>query len=333
MLSVIVPCYNSGPYIARLLDSLVKQHYADMEVVLADDCSPEPYADIVKPYEDKLKIVWTKTEYNCCPGNTRQAGVDAASGDWITFSDHDDAWYPGAISKVMQAIKKNPGYNAVLTDFDEVEPKTDKVLQHDHMQYGWTHGKFYRRSWWDKHKLRYKKDLLSHEDIYIGSLVNCALFEDNQTYLYVPVTTYKWTAHPESVSRSEDRCFIENHFEEWLQATGYVYLDFYRNGGDYMFCAYHTLLVFLYCYFYIMGFMFHDPKNYLKENPGIAGAYMHAMMETLEETPGTIFQAASAQHGSLWLSVERQAEKAVGGYIPCMSFHEFMAKLSAVPKE
>jgi glycosyltransferase involved in cell wall biosynthesis len=52
----------------------------DLEVVLADDCSTESYQDIVDKYLDKLNIKQVSTEYNCCPGNTRQCGVDAAAG-------------------------------------------------------------------------------------------------------------------------------------------------------------------------------------------------------------------------------------------------------------
>ena len=99
-LSVIIACYNARPFIARMLDSLVAQSFKDMEVVLSDDCSPEPYDDIVQRYENKLNIVRTQTAYNCCPGNTRQAGYDASSGDWVIFGDQDDEYVPGAFHKI-----------------------------------------------------------------------------------------------------------------------------------------------------------------------------------------------------------------------------------------
>lgn len=330
MLSVIIPCYNSGPYITRTLDSLVKQHYQDMEVVLVDDHSPEPFADKVEPFAGRLNIRWTKTPYHLaqgCPGNTRQAGVDAARGEWITNLDHDDAFYPGAIPQIMAAIrkaeKKGERPNIIITDFDEVG-RGDKVLRHNHMQLGWTHGKFYRREWWDAHGLHYKKDLLSHEDIYLGSLVNCALFEDGAQYTYIPVTSYKWTAHTESLSRKEERPFIETHFEEWLESTGKVYVDYYKRGGDYNFANYNAFLVVLYCYFYMMGFMFRDPKDYLKENTGYCEQYITEMMRTFELTPAEMLQAASVREGSLWLATEKQAAVAVGGYVPCMTFMDFI---------
>jgi glycosyltransferase involved in cell wall biosynthesis len=64
--------------------------YDEIQVILSDDCSTESYQDIVNQYIDKLFITQTKTDYNCCPGNTRQKGADQALGEWLIFMDHDD---------------------------------------------------------------------------------------------------------------------------------------------------------------------------------------------------------------------------------------------------
>ena len=80
--SIVIPCYNSRPTIERTLESIYKQHlpYLDIQVVLSDDCSTESYQDIVDKYKSKLYITQVKTDYNKCPGNTRQRGVDNAIG-------------------------------------------------------------------------------------------------------------------------------------------------------------------------------------------------------------------------------------------------------------
>ena len=252
VLSVIIPAYNSGPYIGRLLKSIAKQRFKDLEVVIADDCSPEPYDDVVDAFRGSLNIVRTSTAYNCCPGNTRQAGVDAASGDWYTFADHDDAFYPHVFEKVAEVIRKHDP-KVIVSDFVEVEPGTDRVLYKHNRVFGWTHGKFYNAEWWKSHGIHYKKDLKSHEDIYLSTIVDCALNADGIEPYYLPMTTYKWTAHPESLSRKEDRLFIENHMQEYIQATGYAYLEDYYKRGALAYSVYHALTVVLYCYFYHQG--------------------------------------------------------------------------------
>ena len=107
--SVIISCYNSRKTIGTLLQSLTHQNllYSDLEIIISDDCSTENYQDIVNKYKNKLFIKEVKTDYNCCPGNTRQKGVDYATGRWIIFSDHDDEFIEDALFYVKQEILQN----------------------------------------------------------------------------------------------------------------------------------------------------------------------------------------------------------------------------------
>ena len=324
--SVIVPCYNSKPYIARLLKSIEAQHFASLEVVLADDCSPDPYDEEVKPFEKTLHIVRTKTAYNCCPGNTRQAGVDAATGEWLVFADHDDAFYPGVFQKVWSAIRKQEKKPAfVVTDFDEVEPGTDRVLRRQRQAAGWTHGKFYSREFWEKHSLHYKKDLKSHEDIYLSSLSQCALWDEKRSSFYLPITTYKWTAHPESVSRRESKPFILTHFTEYIESTGGVYLDYARKGGDRIFTEYHLLLVVLYIYFYHMGLTFGEGESLSEDQAKFVCDYVRSVKEILGMNNREILSSCAREKGNYFWSTMLQASIAVGPFIPSLTLLEYLA--------
>ena len=81
--SLVIACYNDGRYkegvyLDRLLSSVERQGLKkdDIEVILSDDCSPIPYDDIIEKHRSNLIIKCTKTDYNCCPGNTRAKGVE-----------------------------------------------------------------------------------------------------------------------------------------------------------------------------------------------------------------------------------------------------------------
>lgn len=326
MISVIIPAYNSGPYIGRLLTSIVKQKYDDLEVVIADDCSPEPYDDIVDSFRDKLNIVRTNTAYNCCPGNTRQAGADVASGDYWTFADHDDAYYPGVFREVDKVIKREHP-EVIVTDFVEVEPGTDKVLKKHNKDFGWTHGKFYNADWWRKHELCYKHDLKSHEDIYLSTRVDCALRADGIEAYYLPMTTYKWTAHPESVSRREDRLFIETHMGEYLQATGFAFLEDYKKRNDIDYSLFHALSVVLYAYFYHMGIAFvmrgdmsPDTAVYVKE-------YVDAVKAAFDMTTEDIVTYCTRDNGDFYWAVMEHARIATGSYVPFLTLQQYLVML------
>ena len=62
MISVIVVSYEGRKHLERILNSLVRQHYAGMEVVISDDCSEDTCDDIVDSFRDRLKIIRTSTK-------------------------------------------------------------------------------------------------------------------------------------------------------------------------------------------------------------------------------------------------------------------------------
>ena len=335
-LSVIIACYNARPFIGRMLDSLVAQHFTDMEVVLSDDCSPEPYDDIVQRYEDKLHIVRTKTAYNCCPGNTRQAGYDASSGDWVIFGDQDDEYVPDAFNKVFKQIEKSEHdgfcFPIVTSDFDEgsyVNGQFRLIRKHQ-KSYGWTHGKFYRREWWEKNHVAYKHDLKSHEDIYLSSLVTCILDETKEQPMYVPVLTYRWLKRPDSITQGEDRLFIENHLPEYIESTGRVFLDYYKRCGEdaLKVAKYNAVSVVLYSYFYHMGSVFADSRGFIRENSTAIARYVRDVKQAFCMDNDALLIYCAQNRGHYYWKIQEQAMVATGPYIPCIAFPMYLSMIA-----
>ena len=335
-LSVILACYNARPFMGRMLDSLVAQDFKDMEVVISDDCSPEPYDDIVRKYEQKLNIVRTTTAYNCCPGNTRQAGYDASSGDWVIFGDQDDEFVPGAFHKVFRQIEKSErdGFHfpVVTSDFDEgsyVKGQFHLITRHSR-SYGWTHGKFYRRSWWEKNHVAYKHDLKSHEDIYLSSLVTCILDETQDKPMYVPVLTYRWLKRPDSLSQGRERLFIEEHMAEYIESTGRVFLDYYRRCGEPALevAKQQAVSVILYSYFYHMGCVFADPRGFVKENTEAISAYYQELKQVFGMDNDELLLYCAQDHGRYWWQIQQKAMVATGPYIPCIAFPMYLSMMA-----
>jgi len=335
-LSVIIACYNARPFIGRMLDSILSQNFKDMEVVLSDDCSPEPYNDIVQRYEKKLNIVRTTTAYNCCPGNTRQAGYDASSGDWVIFGDQDDEFVSGAFLKVFKQIEKSERdgfkFPIVTSDFDEgsyIKGQFRLIRKHQR-SYGWTHGKFYRRDWWERNHVSYKHDLKSHEDIYLSSLVTTILDETGEQPMYVPVLTYRWLKRPDSITQGEDRLFIENHLPEYIEATGRVFLDYYRRRGDdaLKVSKYNAASVVLYSYFYHMGAVFADSRGFIRENSEAISAYIRDLKQVFDMDNDELLLYCAQDRGHYYWQIQEQAMVATGPYIPCISFPMYLEMIS-----
>lgn len=203
--------------------------------------------DKVWPFEDRLWIDYTKTEYNFCPGNTREAGACAAVGEWLVFADHDDEFMPGALKRLKEAVENElsgQDFAMISTSFVHVDPyNNDEVLQlhsGDDPSKGWTHGNFYSLDkLWHKYNIHYKKDLTSHEDIYIFSLINSLrAIEPFQTLMVKDLVTYKWHRWKGSESNKTIeidgviREFLEVYFIDYAKATGEVYYDLIMQKPD-----------------------------------------------------------------------------------------------------
>lgn len=89
-ISIIVPAYNRERYIAKCLDSLLAQTYKDYEIIIVDNNSEDRTAVIADEYakqNPKVTVIQCKKQGVSC---ARNAGIKAATGDFISFIDSDD---------------------------------------------------------------------------------------------------------------------------------------------------------------------------------------------------------------------------------------------------
>ncbi len=102
--SVIIPAYNIAPYIIETLDSVFAQTFTDYEVIVVNDGSPdtEEFEAALQPYLDR--IVYLKQQ-NGGASLARNAGLQAARGEFIAFLDGDDVWLPHYLEEQMNFIQ------------------------------------------------------------------------------------------------------------------------------------------------------------------------------------------------------------------------------------
>lgn len=106
-ITVIVPNYNSGKYIARCLESLLKQKYKVSEVIVIDDCSTDESTDIVKKYMKKnSQIKLEINEENKGVSYTRNKGIALAKSEYLMFCDGDDWYEIDAVKNMVEALEK-----------------------------------------------------------------------------------------------------------------------------------------------------------------------------------------------------------------------------------
>jgi glycosyltransferase EpsJ len=85
-ISIIIPMHNAEKYIGECLDSIIRQTYKNLEIIIIDDGSKDNSLAIASRYEN-IKII---KQENAGVSVARNIGLDAAGGDWISFVDADD---------------------------------------------------------------------------------------------------------------------------------------------------------------------------------------------------------------------------------------------------
>lgn len=135
LVSVITPVYNAGSVIGATLESIFKQTYSDIEIVLVDDCSSDNSEEVIKGYmETHPNIVYFKQPTNQGAGAARNKALELARGQYVAFLDADDLWYPEKTEKQINLLKEKDGafsYTAIeMIDVDgNVVKKKRKVKE------------------------------------------------------------------------------------------------------------------------------------------------------------------------------------------------------------
>jgi glycosyltransferase involved in cell wall biosynthesis len=328
--SIIIACYNSGKYLTRLLNSIEDQNMNDeIEVILADDHSTESYQDIVDLYKDSLSIRQVITDYNFAPGNTREKGVSVAEGEWIIFADHDDYFVDNTLPIVKDAIlEKGEKYHAIA-NFREVDEEGN-ILQHFRRTRNWCHAKFYNLdNLWKAYNIHFKLNLKTHEDICVSAQVQCAMHTiNNDNPLYLDIEIYNWVANPESLSRTKyrvDKSFTETYFRQYIESTCDTYLEFYlTNRIDHDYALHSCIDCLLYLYFYINGFMFHHPEDYIRENIGYARDFYLKAKKIFNLTNKDVYNAAAVNDAQWYMAVRDSAAISAGPYVTQITLKDFL---------
>ncbi|MEG0457025.1 MAG: glycosyltransferase family 2 protein, partial [Oscillospiraceae bacterium] len=106
-ISVIVPVYNVEKYLNRCVESIIKQTYKNLEIILIDDGSPDNCGQLCEQFktqDNRIKVYHKKNEGL---GLTRNLGLKEATGNYITFVDSDDWIGPQHIENMYLALCNN----------------------------------------------------------------------------------------------------------------------------------------------------------------------------------------------------------------------------------
>ena len=106
-ISVIVPVYKVEPYIRQCVESVLGQTYSNFELILVDDGSPDSCGSICDEYAEKDSRVRVVHQKNAGLSAARNAGLDIAKGEYVTFIDSDDFVREEYLDSLYNAAKNS----------------------------------------------------------------------------------------------------------------------------------------------------------------------------------------------------------------------------------
>ena len=103
--SVIIPAYNVGQYLAAAINSALQQVHLPDEIIVVDDGSTDKTPEVAKSFGDRVKYL---RQENAGPAAARNLGLREAKCEWVAFLDGDDLWLPWHLSEAMKVKARHP---------------------------------------------------------------------------------------------------------------------------------------------------------------------------------------------------------------------------------
>lgn len=221
--SVIIPVYNVAPYIAKTLDSVLRQglEASEYEVIMVNDGSEDSSADICREYCERFPNFKLVNQENAGVSAARNRGIDAAQGEYVVFLDADDYLLDNGLQLASCQFRNRNDVDVIhyfsSYDFWPVKP-IDNTLEfdgtgHDYILHSglpsfcWLF--FYRKSFLDEHQIRFKPYIVGEDQLFSSTV--CLA---NPHVVSTKADIYRYVVREKSATTKRDvthtrRCVID----------------------------------------------------------------------------------------------------------------------------
>lgn len=241
LVSIIIPVYKTEQYLKECMDSVLKQSWRALEIILVDDGSPDNAPAMCDRYAAEYPDIQVIHQKNSGLGLSRNAGLAAAAGKYIIFLDSDDCLDgPEAVSRLVLCAEEKQadivtggfrrfhdteisavnlphlkeGAYTKTTDF-----RFKGFFMYGHLAYNW--GKLYRKAFLDENNLKCRAYPFTQDKAH-----NMACYAYEPVYAFIDDSVYLYRVNEESVTYK----YKENLMPVWIEiATDFR--DFLKERG------------------------------------------------------------------------------------------------------
>lgn len=122
-ITVVIPAYNAASHIERAIRSVLAQTYPADEVIVVNDGSTDTTSEKVRQFGDRVTLI---EQANAGVSAARNAGIHAASGEWIAFLDADDEWLPNYLAMQTALLNRCPDLRWSMTNYYAACPEENR---------------------------------------------------------------------------------------------------------------------------------------------------------------------------------------------------------------
>lgn len=263
-ISIIVPIYNAEKYIRRCIESILKQTYTNIELILINDGSNDNSLEICEKFKKNDRRIVIVNKKNEGVSVARNIGIEKATGELISFVDADDYLEENFLQELFNIMNKynvnyvTCGYNRVYGNYleqinnnlNEILMSSDEYLNkilNVQTGYGFAHMKLINKSVIGD--VRFNKTLKVGED----ALFNVMLCQNLDKVAIFNKPLYNYYFNPESVVRKFDENYYQKYLKSMKEMTTYINNKYINNSQINQnlqnYIAYHILLICVnYCY-------------------------------------------------------------------------------------
>jgi glycosyltransferase involved in cell wall biosynthesis len=232
LVSVIIPVYNAEDYLEHCLRSVLGQFHRALEVIAVDDGSTDRSPQILQRFEAADSRLTVLSQPNGGVSAARNAGLDAARGEWVMFVDADDFLANGSVvGSVMRAAE--PTVDSVLfreVGASQMPPAGTRSLSSDRLQqmlvdesFNLLWNKAYRREVVERNGCRFRPGIRMGEDL----LFNVHFFRHTRAVAQIDLEGYVYRRdNAESATQKylpdkyRDLKFVSDELFAWADAAG-----------------------------------------------------------------------------------------------------------------
>ncbi len=198
--SVLMPVYNTAPYLSEAMDSMLSQTFMDFELIVLDDCSPDHAEEILDRYDDP-RIVRYRGTRNEGLSNVLNIGLEMARGEYIARMDSDDISMPDRLQVQVDFLEQRPEIDLVSVGMQLFGAKKEVWVRERDLEKVKINALFYspvlhassiwRKDSFERNGLRFRQEMVPAEDydLWTRALVS------GLKLVNLPEVLYKYRIH------------------------------------------------------------------------------------------------------------------------------------------